>query len=143
MNLYEGILGCAGGPGHTIGLPSGKGVPIIVDHGFIVDWKIGEIAPPQGLTTYEVSFVTTRQQATRRPLRESHNPGTYVVRYAIDPSTNQGYVYLPGKGDPGYQEDVSFILRGVEGNWFHAWSEWEKVANPLIARVRGRADANK
>jgi hypothetical protein len=113
------------GPGHTLWWNSREGVPIIVDHGFIVDWKRGEVAPPQGLKTYKISFVTTR-----------HDPGTYVVRYAIDPSTNQGYVYLPGKGDPGYQDDVWLILRGVEGNWFHAWSEWETVANPLSAGWR-------
>ncbi len=126
-------------------------VPIVVHQGFIIDWDRGSADSPleklflQGLTTYTVSFVTTRQLAPRRPLRDSHNPGTYVVGYAIDPATNQGYVYLPGKGDPGYQDDVSFLIRGVEGNWFHAWSEWEKVANPLIARGRGRADgsANK
>jgi len=112
------------GPGHTLWLNPEKGVPIVVEHGFIIDWKRGEVAPPQGLKTYKVSFATTRP-----------DPGTYVVRYAIDPTTNLGYVYLPGKGDPGYQDDVSFILRGVEGNWFHAWSEWEKVANPLIAGV--------
>jgi len=110
------------GPGHTLWLNSREGVPIAVYHGFIVDWNRGEVAPPEGLKTYKVSFVTTR-----------HDPGTYVVRYAIAPSTTQGYVYLPGKGDPGYQDDVRLILRGVEGNWFHAWSEWEKVANPLIA----------
>jgi hypothetical protein len=117
------------GPGSTLWLNAREGVPVIVDHGFIVDWKRGEVAPPRGLKTYEVSFVTTRHLI--RPAGSL--PGTYVVRYAIDPSTNQGYVYLPGRGDPDYQDNVSFILRGVEGNWFHAWSEWEKVANPLIA----------
>jgi hypothetical protein len=24
------------------------------------------------------------------------------------------------------------IARGVEGNWFIAWNEWELLANPLI-----------
>jgi len=74
---------------------------------------------------YELSFVTARK-----------NPGTYVVRYAIDPSSERGYVYLPGKGDPGYRDNVFLIYRGVEGNWFHAWDEWEKLAHPLIEKAR-------
>src|SRR5437879_3915591 len=51
--------------------------------GLIVDWSQGVVGPPKGLQIYEVSFVTTRR-----------GPSTYVVRYAIDPSTNKGYVYL-------------------------------------------------
>ena len=90
-----------------------------------VDWSRGAADPPNGLRIYEVSFETTRQ-----------NPGTYVVRYAIDPSTNQGYVYIPGKTDAGYRDNVWLILRGIEGQWFHAWSEWEKLADPLIAKAR-------
>jgi hypothetical protein len=99
----------------------GRDVPIQFDHGFIVDWSRGSVNPPQPLKTYTVSFVTTRT---------SHN--TYVVRYVIDPSTKGGYVYLPGKGEPEYTANTWLILRGVEGKWFHAWSRWEAVANPLI-----------
>ena len=81
--------------------------------------------PPKGLQIYEVSFLTT-----------CRDPGTFVVRYAIDPSTNQGYVYLPGKADRGYGNKVWLIYRGIEGNWFHAWSEWEKLVHPLISKGR-------
>jgi hypothetical protein len=54
------------------------------------------------------------------------------VRYAIDPATGRGLVYLPGEGEPGYEDNVFMILRGVEGNWFHAWSRWEELAHPII-----------
>lgn len=93
--------------------------------GLNVDWSRGVLEPPKGLQIYEVSFITTRRDA-----------GPYVVRYAIDPATNQGYVYLPGKADSGYRENVRLILRNIEGNWFRAWSEWEKLAHPLIAKAR-------
>jgi hypothetical protein len=93
--------------------------------GLNIDWSQGVVEPPKGLQIYEVSFMTTRR-----------NPGTYLVRYAIDPSTNHGYVYLPGKADAGYGENVSLIYRRVEGNWFRAWSEWEKLAHPRIAKAR-------
>jgi hypothetical protein len=90
-----------------------------------VDWSRGTVDRPEGLQIYEISFVTTR---------EDH--GMYMVRYAMDPSTNQGYVYLPGKTDKEYRDNVWLILRGVEGQWFHACAEWEELANPLIAKAR-------
>jgi hypothetical protein len=81
--------------------------------------------PPEGLEVYQISFLTTRQARN-----------TYVVSYVIDPATNHGYVYLPGKTEAGYADNVWMIWRGVEGNWFHAWSAWEKLAHPLIAKAR-------
>lgn len=56
-----------------------------------------------------------------------------MVTYAFDPATGHGYVYLPGAADPDYKLNVSRILRGVEGKWFHAWSAWDEVAGPRIA----------
>ena len=41
-------------------------------------------------------------------------------------------VLIPGKGDPAYDANTSIFRRGVEGNWYYAWDEWEKVARPLI-----------
>lgn len=106
---------------------SGPGTSSNEAQGLNVDWSRGVVEPPNDLQIYEVSFVTTRR-----------NPGTYVVRYAIDPSTNHGYVYLPGKTDAGYRDNVWLIYRGIEGNWFHARTEWEKLVHPLIARARTR-----
>ena len=40
---------------------------------------------------------------------------------------------LPARGDKWYALNVSTILRGVEGKWFHAWKAWDKVAGPLVA----------
>ena len=56
------------------------------------------------------------------------------MRYEIDPFTGEAFVYIPGKADAAYA-DTWIILRGVEGNWFHAWSIWEKVANPLMSHA--------
>jgi hypothetical protein len=104
---------------------SGAGTGSNKGQGLIVDWSRGVAEPPKGVQIYEVSFVTTRR-----------NPSTYVVRYIIDPTTNVGYVYIPGRMDAGYWDNVSLIFRGVEGNWLHAWDEWEKVAHPVIAKAR-------
>ena len=49
-------------------------------------------------------------------------------------------MYLPGKTDAGYRNNVWLIYRGIEGNWFHAWNEWENLAHPLIAEAGPRTD---
>jgi hypothetical protein len=112
------------GPGTSVGPRDGRRAE---DHqpGLIVDWPSGVATPPKGVRVYEVSCVTTRT-----------NPSTYVVLYAVDPSTNHGYVYIPGERDAPYRDNTFLIYRGVEGKWFHAWSAWEAIANPLIEKAR-------
>lgn len=90
----------------------------------IVDWPAGTVSPPSAMwtTVFEVSFIIPRR-------------GTYYAYYWIDPATKHGYVYLPGPGDPHYQSNIKMIHRQVEGNWFHAWSTWDEVANPLISQT--------
>lgn len=104
---------------------TGPGTSSNEAQGLIVDWSRGVTEPPKGLKVYEVSFLTTR--GDRR---------LYVVSYVFDPSTNEGYVYLPGVNDQRFQDNVWLIYRGVEGNWFHAWSAWERLAHPLIVKAR-------
>lgn len=104
---------------------AGPGTSSNEAQGLNVDWSRGAVNVPKGLPVYQVSFVTTRT-----------NPGTYIVRYAFDPATGAGYVCIPGKGEPEYRDNVFLIYRGIEGNWFHASSEWEKLANPLIVKAR-------
>ena len=46
-----------------------------------------------------------------------------------------GFVYLPGKEDPRYDANVWLIYRGgIEGNWFHAWSEWDALFERLTPK---------
>lgn len=108
----------------TFNVWMGPGASSNERQGLIVDWSRGIAKPPKDLPVYQVLIATTRR-----------NPGTYVVSYVIDPSTNEGYVYLPGKDDPEFRDNSWLIYRGVEGNWFHAWSEWQKVADRLIAKA--------
>ena len=77
--------------------------------GLNVDWSRGVAHPPQGLESYNVSFASEHSQ-----------PSTYLVGYALDPATGEGYVYIPGKPDTGYRENIQMIYRGTEGHWFHA-----------------------
>jgi hypothetical protein len=97
--------------------------------GLIVDWSQGTISPPpKGLPLYEVFFYADFGNQEEKQV--------YVVSYEYDPSTQHGYVYLPGKGDKWWRLNVSSIFRGLEGNWFSAWSAWEDVARPLIEKAK-------
>jgi hypothetical protein len=116
---------------------AGGGTSSNQPHSIGIDWTQGMVEPPKGVPVYEVCFVISPRWDPHDPaMRDGHHPGTYLVRYAIASSTKQGYVYLPGKKEPEYRDNVFLIYRDVEGNWFHAWDEWEKLANPLIAKAR-------
>ena len=123
-----------GGPGTGCGLPNEPVSPVcrailkqLNSRSFIVNWSKGVVdAPPKGLVNYEVEFLTER-------------PGpmnTYRVSYAYDPVKQEGFVHIPGKDDPRYKENVWLILRGVEGNWYRAWSDWDAVATALLKAAR-------
>jgi hypothetical protein len=99
-------------------------------NGFIIDWSSGVVAErPAGLRHYEVSFYVKYQN------RDSEQVA-YVVAYECGASAEQGYVYLPGKGDEWYLLNTTTILRGREGKWFRATNAWQQVVTSLIASAR-------
>ena len=94
---------------------------------FIIDWSQGPVTEIPNVTQkYRISFYVSSPNERL----------AYVVFYVDDPSTKQGYVYLPGRPDEYFWLNVGTIFRGVEGKWFHAWSVWENIAGPLINEAR-------
>lgn len=107
---------------------TGPGTSSNQSQSFIVDWSAGPIKElPKDVKHYEVSFYVNEHHLDERV--------AYVVIYAVDLSTKSGYVYIPGPSDKYFNLDVHAIQRGVEGNWFRAWSVWDNVAGPLISKV--------
>lgn len=101
--------------------------------GFIIDWPAGVVEQrPDGLRRYEVRFyVAPRRQGAVTALDSALEELAYVVFYENDPSTGQGYVYLPGKSDEHFALNVRSIHRGLEGKWLRASSAWQKaIAKP-------------
>jgi hypothetical protein len=106
---------------------TGPGTSSNEAQGLIVDWSRGAIKElPERLLRYQVAFYVDGQ----------NERVAYVVLYAFDPATSHGYVYIPGRSDKYFDLNVRSIFRGVEGNWFRAWTVWENIAVPLITKAR-------
>src|SRR5207253_9862695 len=80
------------GPGTFINEVEGR-------EGFIIDWTKAIAEAPQNLPHYEVSFYTGCESGDSNACRMAEPSLTYVVSYAYDSSTEQGFVYLPGGRD--------------------------------------------
>lgn len=79
---------------------------------------------PKYLVSFYVELPAWMKQGVRRK---------YVVYYAKDPQTGQGFVYLPGAGEEWYHLNVSTILRnGLEGNWLRASAPWATALNAYL-----------
>ncbi|HXW08459.1 MAG TPA: hypothetical protein VD833_24735 [Vicinamibacterales bacterium] len=98
--------------------------------GFIVDWGAGAVTDrPSGLRLFELSF---HVRYANRPVRQQADHLAYVVSYAVDPETGQGYVYLPGESDAPYRLNTTAIYRGCEGNWFRASAAWQTAFRTFV-----------
>lgn len=117
------------GPGVRV-----NGQPVHLDpdntEGMFIDWPKGMSGEvPPGLERFDVTFWLESAPVAR----EMH--GWYVFTYGFDRSTAGGYIHLPGKDDDGYRRNVSSIIHGVEGNWFHSSARWEDLVRPLIEKA--------
>src|SRR5258705_5260768 len=98
--------------------------------GFIIDWASGSVTDrPNGLRTFELSFYV---RYPNRPFSEQTDQLAYIVSYAVDSVTGQGYVYLPGKSDEPYRLNTKAIYRGREGNWFRANAAWQAAFRNVV-----------
>lgn len=83
--------------------------------------------PARDLPRYEVSFYVDLGNNGVRDVRKM-----YVVYYCPNPGDGQGSIYLPGKGEPWYQLDMSTISRSENGKWSYASPAWEALVKPLL-----------
>jgi len=59
----------------------------------------------------------------------------YVMHYAIDPTTHEGFLYLPGRGEDGYRLNTNLIIRdGDDGRWHRADPTWAGLLNAYLPR---------
>jgi hypothetical protein len=67
------------------------------------------------------------------PAADANKRRTYLIHYSINRQTGDGYVYLPGPGEPGYRENIGVIIRdGHDGRWHRAPVTWSGLLNPYL-----------
>lgn len=84
---------------------------------------------PNGLPAFELSFYV---KYANQAFNDETDQLAYIVSYAVDPATGQGYVYLPGKADEPYRLNTKAIYRGREGNWFRANAAWQAAFRNFV-----------
>jgi hypothetical protein len=101
--------------------------------GTIVDWKSGVVSPPPTVGKRFEIAVFTAPHARPRCVTEEPCP-IYVVSYDYDPVSKQGFVYLPGKGEPWHDLDINLLYHGpnAQGHWYRALDPWSAAVMPLI-----------
>jgi hypothetical protein len=81
--------------------------------------------PDASLPTYSITFDIQTGTGVKR--------AAYLVYFARSRWTNDGFVYLPGRGDLRYRRNISTILRGEhDGRWHRAADAW---SDALHARL--------
>ena len=84
-------------------------------------------APDSRLPRYTLTFDIQTLQGVKE--------AAYVVLYSVDDMTGEGFVYLPGRGEPSYRRNISTILRyGQDGYWHRASDEWSAAINRYVRR---------
>jgi hypothetical protein len=84
-------------------------------------------APDFTLPRYTLTFDIQTLQGVKE--------AAYVVVYSVDAATGEGFVYLPGPGEPSYRRNISTILRdGHDGYWHRASDEWSAAINRYARR---------
>jgi hypothetical protein len=87
-------------------------------HGTIADWKADAPAPAGDRPVYDIALHARLRSPEVKPI--------YQLRYVQGKDGAPGLVYLPGRGEPGYRQNVSVIYReGHDGHWHLATPAWE------------------
>lgn len=108
--------------------------------GFIINWQKGVVTDlPMGVEKYEVQFYVGCR-SDEAGCRDSRPVLGYVVTYAYDPSSKEGFIYLPGRSDEAFRYNSGMWHgHGYEGHWLRATPQWESFVRPRIVKARERA----
>ena len=86
-------------------------------HGNFIEPYTARAAPSSKARVYVLTLHARLRDGELRPIYQFH--------YARPADGRPGLVYLPGKNDPGYGQNVSIILRpGQDGGWHQATRAW-------------------
>jgi len=98
---------------------------------FLGDLEINGVDP--NWSRYALTFVVAPQIPTAACPADSRK--AYVAYYVRNPATDEGFVYLPGRGEDGYRTNISMMIRdGDDGRWHRAHPDWAALLNSYLPR---------
>jgi len=98
---------------------------------FLGDLETNGVDP--SWSRYALTFVSAPQIPTASCPAETRR--TYVAYYVRNPATDEGFVYLPGRGEDGYRTNTSMMIRdGHDGHWHRALPAWAALLNSYLPR---------
>jgi hypothetical protein len=96
-------------------------------HGRIANWTTDVARPAGDGPVYEITLHARLRGAEVKPI--------YHLRYVKGDRGAPGSVYLPGRGEAWYRQNVSIIYReGHDGHWHVATAEWEAAIRRALGR---------
>lgn len=96
-------------------------------YGGFIDWSAPAVEAPHGTVVYDVTLHARLRASELRPI--------YQFRYAPGASGQRGLVYLPGRGEPWYRQNVSMIIRvNRDGRWNLASPDWDARMKAALSR---------
>lgn len=120
---------------------TGLSAPITITDGALLTFPVGPwggrfmdttrstVAPLADVTGLcEVAFYTELPNKSARL--------SYVVFYHYAPDGSQGYISLPGSGDPWSALNAgTFVRADRDGRWSYAAADWERLIGRVIAQA--------
>lgn len=105
-------------------------------HGAIAHWSADLTPPLEDRPAYEITLHARLRGPEVKP--------TYHLRYVKGDRGAPGSVYLPGRGEAGYPDNVSIIYReGHDGHWHVATAAWEAAIQRASVTDHSREPPNK
>jgi hypothetical protein len=95
--------------------------------GRIANWSADVAPPPDNHPAYEITLYARLRGPEVKPI--------YQLRYVKGDRNTPGAVYLPGRGEAWYSQNVSTIYReGHDGHWHVATPAWETAVLRALDR---------
>ena len=102
--------------------------------GQFIDWSRGTVAAPVDVSTSCKVFFYMKWDGRRSNYDRGDLKMVYTLMYVPGHDSERGYVYLPGRGEEFFQNNIGTIIRdNDDGKWHQASAAWDRVMTRLLS----------